>query len=77
MDDGYDILNLNMPIRGFNLLPNKYISFPVNPYKQLTPSISLDYPFKGTRDHQIFRYYYDKIFLKKNHYLYFCLEIII
>ena len=77
LDDGYDILNLNMPIRGFNFLPNKYISFPVNPYKQLTPSISLDYPFKGTRDHQIFRYYYDKNFPQKNHYLYFCLEIII
>ena len=78
LNEGYDILNLNMPIRGFNFLPNKYISFPVNPYKKLLPSVSLNYPFQGTKDHQVFRFFYDKnypekkplsLFLSGNFYL--------
>jgi hypothetical protein len=78
LDDGYDILNLNMPLRGFNLLQNKYMSFPVNPYKKILPSESIDYPFLATREHNVFKYFYDKdfpqkkplsLFLSGNYYL--------
>ena len=37
ISEGYDILNLNMPLRGMNFLINKYTNLPVNPYKNLLP----------------------------------------
>ena len=77
LNEGYDILNLNMPIRGFNFLPNKYISFPVNPYKKLLPSVSLNYPFQSTKDHQVFRIFMIKIIQRKNLCHYFYQEIFI
>lgn len=78
INEGYDILNLNMPLVGMNFLPNKYTSFPVNPYKNLLPSENIYYPFNGTDDHSVFRYFYDKkfpnkkplsLFLSGNYYL--------
>ena len=78
ISEGYDILNLNMPLRGMNFLINKYTNLPVNPYKNLLPYENINYPFLGTDNHQLFRYFYDKnfpnkkplsIFLSGNYYL--------
>ena len=78
LNDGYDILNLNMPLNGINSLTNKYINFPINPYKKILPSKSFSYPFKYTRQHEMFKFFYDKnfpqkkplsIFLSGNYYL--------
>tara|TARA_Y100000591_G_C21793557_1_gene678003 strand:- start:219 stop:1409 length:1191 start_codon:yes stop_codon:yes gene_type:complete len=78
ISEGYDILNLNMPLRGMNFLINKYTNLPINPYKNFLPSENINYPFLGTDDHQLFRYFYDKnfpnkkplsVFLSGNYYL--------
>jgi len=78
ISEGYDILNLNMPMRGMNFLINKYTDFPVNPYKNILPSVDINYPFVGTVKHQLFKYFYDKnypnkkplsLFLSGNYYL--------
>ncbi len=65
ISEGYDVLNLNMPLVGMNFLINKYTNFPVNPYKNLLPSENINYPFLGTKNHELFRYFYDKNFPKK------------
>ena len=78
ISEGYDVLNLNMPLVGMNFLINKYTNLPVNPYKNLLPSESINYPFLGTVDHELFKYFYDKnypdkkplsVFLSGNYYL--------
>lgn len=78
ISEGYDVLNLNMPLRGMNRLINKYTKIPVNPYKNILPSENINYPFLGTENHQLFRYFYDKnfpnkkplsVFLSGNYYL--------
>ena len=78
ISDGYDILNLNMPVRGINLINNLDISFPVNPYKNILPNYDLKYSFNRTKNHQLYRYFYDSdnpekaplsLFLSGNYYL--------
>lgn len=78
VNEGYDILNLNMPLIGINMMANKYFEFPINPYKNILPNEHIKYPFSGITDRQIFRYIYDKnypnkkplsFFLSGNYYL--------
>ena len=78
MNDGYDILNLNMPLLGINMMVNKYTQFPTNPYKKILPQVSLDHTFAGKSSHEIFRFFYDKdyphkkplaVFLSGNYFL--------
>ena len=78
LDKDFDVLVLSMPIRGMNLLSNREMSFPVNPYKNILPNFDLEYKFYRTNKHNIFRNFYDKnypnkkplsIFLSGNYFL--------
>ena len=43
-----------------DLLSNREMSFPVNPYKNILPNFDLEYKFYRTDKHNIFRNFYDK-----------------
>ena len=74
----YDLLNLNMPIRGFNQLSNAKMSFPVNPYFYEFSDTNIQYTHETTKKHTVFSNFYDSkykhkkpfaLFISGNYYL--------
>ena len=74
----YDVLNVNMPIRGLNLLTNANMTFPVNPEYNRYPDFDILFSHPTSRRHEIFSNFYDakykdkkpfSIFISGNYYL--------
>tara|TARA_X000000950_G_scaffold259044_1_gene327119 strand:- start:2765 stop:4018 length:1254 start_codon:yes stop_codon:yes gene_type:complete len=74
----YDVLNLNMPIRGLNWLTNANMTFPVNSEYNKYPNFDILFSHPTSRRHEIFSNFYDSkyknkkpfsVFISGNYYL--------